>query len=308
MTTAVRPRTWSQRHLLDVDGLSREELETILALAVDMRNARAGREHRSLLEVETVALAFFEASTRTRISFELAARALGAPTVDLGVDRSSVSKGESLVDTLRTLERTGVTTVVIRHSDSGAPHLAARETGLRVINAGDGVHAHPTQALLDALTLREFFGSLDGRMVVIVGDVAHSRVARSNIHSLQALGARVRVAGPAPWVAEFADWPGVEVATSLEDGLRDADAVMALRVQLERGAESFGDFVAAWRLDEDRMALAVQGAPILHPGPTNEGVELTADLANGPRSLIGRQVENGVPIRMAVLALVCGAV
>lgn len=308
MTTAVRPRTWSQRHLLDVDGLSREELETILALAVDMRNARAGREHRSLLEAETVALAFFEASTRTRISFELAAKALGATTVDLGVDRSSVSKGESLVDTLRTLERTGVTTVVIRHSESGAPHLAARKTGLHVINAGDGVHAHPTQALLDALTLREFFGSLDGRRIVIVGDVAHSRVARSNIHSLQALGARARVAGPAPWVAEFADWPGVEVATSLEDGLRDADAVMALRVQLERGAESFGDFVAAWRLDEDRMALAVQGAPILHPGPTNEGVELTADLANGPRSLIGRQVENGVPIRMAVLALVCGAV
>jgi aspartate carbamoyltransferase catalytic subunit len=308
MTTAVRLRTWSQRHLLDVDGLSREELETILALAVDMRNARAGREHRSLLEAETVALAFFEASTRTRISFELAAKALGATTVDLGVDRSSVSKGESLVDTLRTLERTGVTTVVIRHSESGAPHLAARKTGLHVINAGDGVHAHPTQALLDALTLREFFGSLDGRRIVIVGDVAHSRVARSNIHSLQALGGRVRVAGPAPWVAEFADWPGVEVATSLEDGLRDADAVMALRVQLERGAESFGDFVAAWRLDEDRMALAVQGAPILHPGPTNEGVELTADLANGPRSLIGRQVENGVPIRMAVLALVCGAV
>jgi aspartate carbamoyltransferase catalytic subunit len=249
VTTAVRPRTWSRHHLLDVSCLAREELETILALAVDMRNARAGREHRSLLEAETVALAFFEASTRTRISFELAAKALGATTVDLGVARSSVSKGESLVDTLRTLERTGVTTVVIRHSESGAPHLAARETGLRVINAGDGVHAHPTQALIDALTLREFFGSLDGRVVVIVGDVAHSRVARSNIHSLQALGARVRVAGPAPWVADFRQWPGVEVATTLAEGLRDADAVMALRVQLERGAESFGDFVADWRLN-----------------------------------------------------------
>ncbi|HET8777805.1 MAG TPA: aspartate carbamoyltransferase catalytic subunit, partial [Candidatus Limnocylindria bacterium] len=223
MTTAVRPRTWTQRHLLDVEGLSRDQLETILALAAEMRTARATREHRSLLEADTVALAFFEASTRTRVSFELAAKALGATTVDVAVDRSSLSKGESLVDTLRTLERTGVTTVVMRHSESGAPHLAARETGLRVINAGDGVHAHPTQALLDALTLREFFGSLDGRRIVIVGDVAHSRVARSNIHSLRALGARVRVAGPAPWVAGFDQWPGVEVATTLADGLRDAD-------------------------------------------------------------------------------------
>ena len=308
MTTAVPAGTWSGRHLLDVEGLSREEIETILALAVEMRTARAKREHRSLLEAETVALAFFEASTRTRVSFELAAKALGATTVDLGVDRSSVSKGESLVDTLRTLERTGVTTAVMRHSESGAPHLAARETGLRVINAGDGVHAHPTQALLDALTLREFFGSLDDRRVVIVGDVAHSRVARSNIHSLQSLGARVRVAGPAPGVAGRAEWPGVEVTTTLADGLRDADAVMALRVQLERGAGSIDDFVANWRLDDDRMTWALPDAPILHPGPTNEGVELTAALANGPRSLIGRQVENGVPIRMAVLALVCGAV
>ncbi|HJP72163.1 MAG TPA: aspartate carbamoyltransferase catalytic subunit [Candidatus Limnocylindria bacterium] len=307
MTTAVPAATWAHRHLLDVDGLSRAEIETLLSLAVEMREARAGRVHRSLLEAETVALAFFEASTRTRISFELAAKALGATTVDLGVERSSVGKGESLVDTLRTLDRAGVTTVVMRHSESGAPHLAARETGMRVINAGDGIHAHPTQALLDALTLREFLGSLDGRRVVIVGDVAHSRVARSNIHSLQALGASVRVAGPAPWVAEFDEWRDVEVATTLEDGLRDADAVMALRVQLERGAE-MGDYVANWRLDGERMALALPGAPILHPGPTNEGVELTAELANGPRSLIGRQVENGVPIRMAVLALVCGAV
>lgn len=308
MTTAVPARTWSHRHLLDVEGLSRAELETIMSLAVDMRAARAARKHRSLLEAETVALAFFEASTRTRVSFELAAKAVGATVVDLGVDRSSVSKGESLVDTLRTLERTGVTTVVIRHWQSGAPHLAARETGLRVVNAGDGVHAHPTQALLDALTLREALGSVEGRRVVIVGDVAHSRVARSNIHALQMLGARVRVAGPPAWVAEFADWPDVEVATALEDGLRDADAVMALRVQLERGAESFADYVARWRLDERRMSLALPDAPILHPGPTNEGVELTSELANGPRSLIGRQVENGVPVRMAVLALVCGAV
>jgi len=306
MTVAVGIGAWSRRHLLDVEGLTRDELERILALAVEMRAARAERRHRSLLEAEVVGLAFYEASTRTRVSFELAAKALGATTVDLSVAGSSVVKGESLVDTLRTLERTGVTTLVLRHGSSGAAHLAARTTGLRVVNGGDGIHAHPTQALLDALTLREAFGSLEGVLLAIVGDVVHSRVARSNIHCLLTLGARVRVAGPPAWVAGFEAWPGVEVATRLEDGLRGADAVMALRAQLERGASPPPE-VAAWRLDEERMRIAASGAVVMHPGPTNEGVEITADLANGPRSLIGRQVENGVPVRMAVLALVAGA-
>ncbi len=306
MTVAVGIGAWPRRHLLDVEGLTRDELERILALAVEMRAARAERRHRSLLEAEVVGLAFHEASTRTRVSFELAAKALGATTVDLSVAGSSIVKGESLVDTLRTLERTGVTTLVLRHGSSGAAHLAARTTGLRVVNAGDGIHAHPTQALLDALTLREAFGSLEGVLLAIVGDVVHSRVARSNIHCLLTLGARVRVAGPPAWVAGFEAWPGVEVATRLEDGLRGADAVMVLRAQLERGA-SLPPEVAAWRLDEERMRIAAPGAVVMHPGPTNEGVEITADLANGPRSLIGRQVENAVPVRMAVLALVAGA-
>lgn len=305
MTVAVGIGAGSRRHLLDVEGLTRNEIERILALAVEMRAARAERRHRSLLEAEVVGLAFYEASTRTRVSFELAAKALGATTVDLSVAGSSVVKGESLVDTLRTLERTGVTTLVLRHGSSGAAHLAARSTGLRVVNGGDGIHAHPTQALLDALTLRESLGSLEGVLLTIVGDVGHSRVARSNIHCLLTLGARVRVAGPPAWVAGFEAWPGVEVATRLEDGLRDAEAVMALRAQLERGA-SLPPQVAEWRLDEERMRLAAPGAVVMHPGPTNEGVEITADLANGPRSLIGRQVENGVPVRMAVLALVAG--
>jgi aspartate carbamoyltransferase catalytic subunit len=305
MTVAVGIGAWSRRHLLDVEGLSRAELERILDVAVEMRAAREERRHRSMLEAEVVGLAFYEASTRTRVSFELAAMALGATTVDLSVAGSSVIKGESLVDTLRTLERTGVTMLVLRHGSSGAPHLAARTTGLRVINAGDGTHAHPTQALLDALTLREALGTLDGILLTIVGDVVHSRVARSNIHCLRALGARVRVAGPPAWVEGFETWPGVEVATTLEDGLRGADAVMALRAQTERGASVPAG--ADWRLDEERMRLADPGAVVMHPGPTNEGVELTADLANGPRSLIGRQVENGVPVRMAVLALVSGA-
>jgi aspartate carbamoyltransferase catalytic subunit len=297
------------RHLLDVDALPRPEIERLLDLAVEMRAARAARERRSLLEREVVGLAFYEASTRTRVSFELAAKALGATVVDLGIAGSSVVKGESVVDTLRTLERTGVTTVVLRHPEPGAPHLVARTTGLRVVNGGDGTHAHPTQALSDALTLRDALGSLDGRTVAIVGDVAHSRVARSNLHSLVALGARVRVAGPSEWVRGFESWPGVTVATSMEGALDDADAVMTLRVQVERLAESvsLAEYTRAWRLDEERMRLAAPGALVLHPGPTNEGVEITAELANGERSLIGRQVENGVPVRMAVLATIAGA-
>ena len=305
LTALAPPRT--HRHLLDVEGLSRGELERILDRAVEMRAALAARTHRSMLEAETVGLAFYETSTRTRVSFELAAKALGATVVDLGIAGSSVGKGESLIDTARTLERTGVTILVLRHASAGAAHLVARATGLRVVNAGDGAHAHPTQALADALTLREAIGPLEGRTVAIVGDVLHSRVARSNIHALGTLGARIRVAGPPAWTAGFDGWPGVEVASTLEEALAGADAVMALRVQRERGAGLSEDHTTHWRLDEEHMALAMPGVPILHPGPTNEGVEITADLANGPRSLIGRQVENGVPVRMAVLAILAAA-
>lgn len=299
-------------HLLDVDGIPRPQVERLLELAVEMREARAARRSPDLLERETIATCFYEASTRTRVSFELAAKGLGATTVDLAIAGSSVGKGESLVDTMRTLERTGVTVAVLRHGSAGAPWLVARETGLRVVNAGDGAHAHPTQALLDALTLREALGTLDGARVVIVGDVAHSRVARSNLHLLGTLGARLRVAGPPAFVAGFDAWPGVEVATTLDGALDGADAVMTLRVQLERdagsGISSVADYARAWGITPERLERARPGAPLLHPGPTNEGVELSAEAANGPRSLIGRQVENGVPVRMAVLATVCGAV
>jgi aspartate carbamoyltransferase catalytic subunit len=311
MIAEATPQAGTRRHLLDVDGLSRAEIERICDLAVEMREARAARAYRSLLEAETVGLAFYEASTRTRVSFELAAKALGATVVDLAIAGSSVAKGESLVDTLRTLERTGVTTVVLRHSASGAPYLVARATGLRIVNAGDGTHAHPTQALADALALREALGPLDGRTVAIIGDVAHSRVARSNLHSLVTLGARVRLGGPPAWVRGFDGRPGVTIAASVAEALDGVDAVMALRVQLERaaggGVPSLHEYTRRWGLDEARMRLAAPDAPILHPGPTNEGVELTAELANGQRSLIGRQVENGVPVRMAVLAQVTGA-
>ncbi len=296
---------WPHRHLLDVDQLTVDELERCLDLAVEMRERRASRESLDLLRGEVVGLAFYEPSTRTRVSFELAAKALGAEVVDLRIDASSVSKGESLVDTLRTLERTGVSTIVLRHPMSGAPYLAARSCEARIVNAGDGTHAHPTQALLDALTLREALGRFDGKKVAIVGDIGHSRVARSNMHSLTALGVSVWLAGPPAWVAGFEDWPGVTVAHHLDDALADADAVMALRIQLEReaGDISLREYTVKWGLDEAGMSLARPGAPLLHPGPTNEGVEITAELAASERSLIGTQVANGVPIRMAVLSL-----
>jgi aspartate carbamoyltransferase catalytic subunit len=298
---------WRPRHLLDVDQLSREEIERCLDLAVEMRERRVRRESLDLLRGEVVGLAFCEPSTRTRVSFELAAEALGAQVVELPIDVSSVSKGESLVDTLHTLERTGVTTVILRHAMSGAPYLAARSVPVRIVNAGDGSHAHPTQALLDALTLRDALGTLEGRKIAIVGDIGHSRVARSNLHALTALGASVWLAGPPAWVKGFEAWPGVHVADRLEDAVLEADAVMALRIQLEReaggGVPSLREYTNRWGLDADRLAIAKANAPVLHPGPTNEGVEITAELASSERSLIAAQVVNGVAIRMAVLAL-----
>lgn len=305
---APTARGWPHRHLLDVDQLTRDELERCLDLAVEMREHRQRRETLDVLQGEVVGLAFCEPSTRTRVSFELAAEALGAQVVELPIDVSSVTKGESLVDTLRTLERTGVTTVILRHSMSGAPYLAARSVPVRIVNAGDGSHAHPTQALLDALTLRDALGTLDGKKIAIVGDIGHSRVARSNLHALTALGASVWLAGPPAWVRGFEAWPGVTVADRLEEALADADAVMTLRIQLEReagggGVPTLREYTSRWGLDADRLAIAQTGAPVLHPGPTNEGVEITADLAASERSLIGAQVVNGVAMRMAVLAL-----
>jgi len=298
---------WPHRHLLDVDQLTRAELERCLDLAVEMRERRNHRETLDQLRGKVVGLAFCEPSTRTRVSFELAATALGAQVVNLPIEASSVTKGESLVDTLRTLERTGIGTIVLRHPASGAPYLAARSCDARIVNAGDGSHAHPTQALLDALTLREALGSLEGKKIAIVGDIGHSRVARSNMHALTALGASVWLAGPPEWVRGFEEWLGVTVAQRLDYALADADAVMALRIQLERdaggGVGSLREYTAEWGLDEGRMQLARPGAPLLHPGPTNEGVEITAELASSARSLIGTQVANGVPIRMAVLSL-----
>lgn len=303
----VEAPAWRQRHLLDVDSLDRAAATRCLDLAVQMRSLHERRERLNVLSGQVIGLAFAEPSTRTRVSFEIAASSLGADVVDLPIASSSVSKGESLTDTIRTLERTGIGTIVMRHGRSGAPYLAARSAGARIVNAGDGTHAHPTQALLDALTLRDALGELEGRTVAIVGDIGHSRVARSNLHLLTTMGAGVRLAGPPAWVNPFRGWEGVSVHNRLEEALDGADAVMALRVQLERnaagGVPTLREYSRAWGLTEERMRHARPGAPILHPGPTNEGVELSAALAACQHSLIGRQVTNGVAVRMAVLAL-----
>jgi aspartate carbamoyltransferase catalytic subunit len=299
--------SWRQRHLLDVDQLDRDEIVRCLDLSAELRSLRQHGERLDSLAGHIIGLAFAEASTRTRVSFEIAATTLGAQVVDLPIQASSATKGESLVDTLLTLKRTGVDTIVMRHSASGAPYLAARATGLRIVNAGDGTHAHPTQALLDALSLREALGTLQDTVVTIVGDIGHSRVARSDLQLLTALGATVRLTGPPSWTRGFEQWPGVQVHGRLEEALEGADAVMALRVQQERqaggGVPSLQEYTARWGLNPERMALARRGATFLHPGPTNEGVELTAALASGPSSLIGQQVANGVAVRMAVLSL-----
>jgi aspartate carbamoyltransferase catalytic subunit len=308
VTVTASTRTWSRRHLLDVDELAREDIDAILDHAIELRARREAVELPDTLLGVAVGLAFYEASTRTRVSFELAASELGATVADLSVAGSSVAKGESLVDTLRTLERTGIRVIVLRHAASGAPYLAARSLErAAVVNAGDGAHAHPTQALLDALTLRDALGTLEGARIVIVGDAVHSRVARSNLHALVRLGATVVLCGPPAWVSGFGAWPGVRVVDDLHQALVGADAVMALRVQLERaagsGVPSMAEFVERWGLTAERLARACPDAWLLHPGPANEGVEIAAELSTAPRSLIGRQVENGVPVRMAVLSL-----
>jgi len=296
------------RHLLGLEGLSAHAIHDLL----DAARAWRARWTRSRAPVTTLAgvevcNAFFEDSTRTRLSFELAQRRLGATPLGFGVAGSSCSKGESLLDTLRTIAAMGVDVFVIRHASSGAAALAARELGVPVVNAGDGAHEHPTQGLLDLLTLADAWGgSFAGRRVAILGDIAHSRVARSAIHGLAALGARVTVAGPATLVPRDAGALGCDVAPTVEDALRGADAAIALRLQTERMDRgllpSIGDYVRAWRLDAARARLLAPHAVVLHPGPMNRDVEIASDVADGERSVVLRQVANGVAVRAAVLA------
>ena len=313
------PRAWPHRHLLDTDVLTWPQIELVMDTAAAMAEIVERRRPRSeALRGVGVTNLFYEASTRTRVSFEVAAKHLSADVVNVTAGGSSVEKGESLLDTMRTLEALGARVLVIRHALSGAPYLVAREFGGSVINAGDGRHAHPTQALLDLYTLRRHLpgGSLQGRKVVILGDVLHSRVARSNLWTLTAAGADVWICGPATLLRGFEAWAAAgvggtrrfTVTTDIAAALRDADAVMALRVQQERMAAgllpSLHEYAARFGLTAERLVRAAEGCLVLHPGPMNEGVEIAPDVARGSRSLVTEQVRNGVPIRMAVLSLV----
>jgi aspartate carbamoyltransferase catalytic subunit len=312
---------WTRRHLLDVEDLRPAETRVLLDRAEKMRRSLEGTGDplEDDLCSARVALLFAEPSTRTRMSFEIAARNLAAETLVMDPLASSLVKGETLTDTVRVLGAMGVDMLVLRHHRSGAPWVAARYFDGSVVNAGDGWHAHPTQALVDLFTLRRAWSadSLRGRKVVIVGDLLHSRVARSNIWTLTADGADVWLCGPRTLLRGFEELaralPGgrhLTVTDDLAAALRDAEAVMALRIQRERmsgAALSLADYVSAYRIDETRMGLALPDAWFLHPGPVNEGVEVTRSVAAGPRSLVLEQVRNGVPIRMAVLALLAEA-
>ena len=317
----MSPTVWRHRHLLDVDVLSWPELEVVMRTADGMADAIAGRTPVDpVLRGVGVTILFYEASTRTRVSFEVAAKHLGASVVNVSAAGSSVTKGESLLDTVRTLEAEGAEMLVMRHGTSGAPYLVAREFRGNVLNGGDGWHAHPTQALLDLYTIRAHDGapagwSLAGRKVVIVGDVLHSRVARSNLWTLTAAGADLWVCGPATLLRGLDAWgsAGVggrrsfTVTSDVDAALRDADVVMTLRIQKERMAggllPSLGEYAARYGITEARLARAAPGAIVMHPGPMNEGVEIEPEVANGPQSVITKQVANGIPIRMALLKL-----
>jgi len=300
--------TWDGRHLLDVESLDVHEVERILSLASEFRldEGRASFADGTL-RGSNLALLFAEPSTRTRLSFELAARKLGAETYLLEPPASSMVKGETLADTVRNLDAIGFDFLVVRHHRSGAPWVAARYFAGHVVNAGDGWHAHPTQALLDLFTLTRALGDMRGRKIAIVGDVLHSRVARSNVWTLTQAGADVSLCGPTQWLRGLESLP-VTLTSELDAALLDADAVMGLRVQKERMAAgvSLDEYFERYRITESRLARSAPGARYLHPGPINEGVEVTRDVARGPRSLVLEQARNGVPVRMAVLAILKG--
>jgi aspartate carbamoyltransferase catalytic subunit len=314
------PARWQHRHVLDLDDFGRAEIMHVLETTDAMREVLAREVPRvPALRGTTVATLFYEASTRTRASFELAGKVLGADVINVSSSGSSVEKGESLIDTVRTLEALGVNVVVIRHQSSGAPYLAAAHTSVSVINGGDGWHAHPTQALLDLYTMRSHLGELRGRKVAIVGDIAHSRVARSEIWGLAALGAEVVLCAPPTLLPsglgkrvstehEEVALPGVTIEQEIERALKGADVVMTLRLQRERQQSgllpSLREYSRRYEITRERVALAAPHALVMHPGPMNEGVEIAADVAVSAQSRIGEQVTNGVAVRMALLYLI----
>lgn len=300
------------KHLLGAAELEPSQIRFLLAVAKAFGQHLKQGETIPLLQGKTVVNLFFENSTRTRTSFELATRRLGGGTLNFAASTSSVQKGETLIDTAKNIEAMRSHCLVVRHASAGSPWTLAKSVSVPVVNAGDGFHEHPTQALLDAYTMEEKLGSIAGKRVVIFGDIAHSRVARSNIYTLKKLGASVAVCGPPTLLPPKPEVLGVDYAYRLEDLLPSADVVMALRVQLERQNRmqlpSAAEYTKFWGLNRERAKLLKKDAIILHPGPINRGVELDPEVADEPRSVILDQVFNGVLVRMAVLANVCNPV
>jgi len=298
---------FTRRHLLGLEDVSSEELSYLLDTAQSFKEI-SEREIKKVptLRGKTVVGMFYEASTRTRTSFEIAAKRMSADFVSLSASTSSVTKGETLLDTARNLDAMRPDALILRHASSGAPHFLAARLDCAVINAGDGAHEHPTQALLDLLTMRERKQKLAGLTVAIVGDVLHSRVARSNVFALKTLGANIRLVGPPTLLApEMRAWG--DVTTDLHEGVRDADVIMMLRIQLERQGKNFfptvDEYSRYFCLTESAVARAKSDVMIMHPGPINRGVEIASDVADGPYSVILDQVTNGIAVRMAVLYL-----
>jgi aspartate carbamoyltransferase catalytic subunit len=305
------PAVWTRQHLLDLESLSAEELTCVLDAADAFKEATDGcRRKMQLLTGKTLANLFFENSTRTRNSFSLAARRLGADTVEFSSSGSSTAKGETVIDTAKTIEAMNVDAVVVRHRTPGIPHLLAKNLNCSVISGGDGPHEHPTQGLLDILTIRQHRGGLAGLTVALVGDIAHSRTARSNIWGLKKLGAHVIVCGPATLVSRLWEEFGVEVAYNLDEILPRCDVLNLLRIQFERQHTrpfpSVREYALLYAMNRERMAHAKADILIMAPGPINRGVEVTPDVADGPHSVILEQVTNGLAVRMAVLWLLLG--
>jgi aspartate carbamoyltransferase catalytic subunit len=304
-----------RRHAIDLDDFSAEEIEEILVTAESMHEV-LGREIKQVpaLRGKTVVTMFFEESTRTRISFELAARALSAGVVGFSARGSSVEKGESLLDTMRTLQALGADVLVMRHSQSGAPYLVAQHFRGAVINAGDGRHAHPSQALLDLYTIRERLGGIQDRHIVIIGDVLHSRVVRSNLWGLSKLGARITICAPPTLLGRAADWqavwPKLRIVHELDPLLASADVLMALRLQKERMSggllPDLQEYTRRYALTSERVERAPKHVVVMHPGPMNEGVEIFPEVAVSQASAIEAQVTNGVAVRMALLYRMAG--
>ncbi len=297
-----------KKDLLDINSLTKEDILSILEEGERMRDAvESGAKSLDALKDRSVATLFYENSTRTKNSFENAARFLGANVVSVSVGNSSVKKGETLIDTGMTLERIMTDAIVIRHEVAGAAKLLADNVKCHVLNAGDGLHAHPTQALLDFLTMKEIFGGFEGLEVAIIGDIKHSRVARSNIEGLKKLGANVRIFAPNTLMPQGIDRTGVKIAESVEEACDNADVIMGLRIQLERQKKglfpSVGEYVKYYGITKERVALAKKNAVVMHPAPVNRGVEIASDVIDSDKSYIYRQVTNGLAVRMAVLKM-----